>query len=103
MILNSSQITQLGVTVTQPPFNAEAKLALQVWDVLATGNRKHGLDEQSAQDHLEAALRHVNATGNDPETGLPHRAHAAARVLLTLMKIARHTTVAQAGRQGGES
>lgn len=62
--------------------------------VLALGVPKHG--EQGwrtipASKHFECALRHVvsHALGekNDPDTGEPHLAHAASRILFMLEEV----------------
>ena len=65
------------------------KLAVSVLSVLGHGNRKHALDEQTAAEHTEAALRHLTQNGNDSDTGQPHEAHAAARLILAVLALAQ--------------
>jgi hypothetical protein len=89
MILDSRTITGLGCVLTLPTFHGSRELCEQIWHILSEGNRKHGTDKQSAVTHAEHALVHLKASGDDTETGLPHRSHAAARLLLALFTISR--------------
>lgn len=66
---------------------------LRVGEVLAFGARKYGEDNwqhvpQARDRYYAAALRHLYAwrdgEENDPESGLPHLAHAACCVLFLL-------------------
>jgi hypothetical protein len=66
--------------------------ALQkVIDVLEFGAKKHEHNDWKCVEreyHLNAAFRHMAAVADgeklDPETGLPHAAHAACRILFVL-------------------
>jgi len=57
--------------------------------VLAFGQQKHGDGEtwrkEPVSNHMSAALRHLNAYQRgvtlDEESGLPHLAHAACRLM----------------------
>jgi hypothetical protein len=89
MILDSKSITALGAVLTKPPFSGSPELARAIWRVLEAGNLKHGDDRQSAITHAEHAVVHLKASDDDTETGLPHRAHAAARLLLALLEIVK--------------
>src|SRR4051794_11092284 len=64
----------------------------QVWDVLRHGARKHGPDDfwksmpveshvRHAQTHIAA---HLGGSDGDPDSALPHLAHAATRLLMAL-------------------
>jgi hypothetical protein len=69
-----------------------ADALMSVGRVLAWGDARPGNPNRwqklTARDHLAPALRHIlsHLTGEhlDPETGEPHLAHAAARVLFAL-------------------
>lgn len=66
-----------------------ARALADVDAVLSLGAAKHGdLEAGRAVDpahHLEKARSHLDrAPGLDAESGLPHAAHAAARLLLAL-------------------
>jgi hypothetical protein len=70
-----------------------AAALLEVGRVLAWGDARPGLNperwrQQSATEHLASATRHIlqHLCGRptDPETQLPHLAHAGARVLYAL-------------------
>lgn len=69
-----------------------ARALADVDAVLAHGAQKHGDLEAGRRvpvaHHLDKARSHLDRAGDgsarDPETGLPHVAHAAARLLLAL-------------------
>lgn len=70
--------------------------------VRAYGNRKYppgGFRLVSRERYIDATLRHIAAhlTGEttDPESGLPHLAHAACSLLLALQVQPTETTDAQ--------
>jgi len=89
MILDEKSIMALGVLITHHPFKGPARLALQIWEVIEQGNSKHPNDDQTAEEHIEAALRHLRKDGVDEESGLPHQAHVAARCLLGLLALTK--------------
>ena len=64
-----------------------------VGKVLAFGRAKHGENtwlEVSSEDHMAAAMRHVNAHQRgiylDAESQLPHLAHAVCRLMFIVEK-----------------
>jgi len=89
MIIADDQLMQLMDAIVSPPFSLHPNSMSKVYQVLKDGNEKHGDDDQGAEVHLEAALRHLNQTGTDEETGEPHRAHCAARCILTLLALSQ--------------
>jgi hypothetical protein len=58
----------------------------QVALALVSGDAKYGPNDwicnTTAEDHLLGALRHLGKRGNDPDTKLPHIAHAISRFVL---------------------
>lgn len=82
---------------------------LAVSAVMATGVEKHGARTWEAGrpwgGEYGAILRHLWAwwggQENDPDTGLPHLAHAAARVLMLLAMTKRRVGVDERSSGGG--
>lgn len=82
---------------------------LAVSAVMATGVEKHGARTWEAGrpwgGEYGAVLRHLWAwwggQENDPDTGLPHLAHAAARVLMLLAMTKRRVGADERGSGGG--
>lgn len=88
MRLATEQIAKVSNFLLQE-FGASPRIAGGVWRVLQGGNEKHGDDNQGAEVHLEAAVRHLNQTGTDEESGELHAAHCAARCILTLLALSQ--------------
>ena len=103
MIMNSETVTCLGGALLASPFNGNLDLVRSIWVVLDHGNGKHPDDDATPEQHLKAALRHIRRDGVDKETGASHRAHAAARCLLALVKISKSTAGFPAGREQHDS
>jgi len=91
MILKENHILNLCGHLGIAPLMVPPKTSESVREILSNGNGKHRDDEQSIEEHLEAALRHIRSGFDnlDADSGRPHRHHVIARILLALLSLAR--------------
>ena len=91
-MMDANPKTQYGLA--KPGLSKVPPLALlAVGEVMSKGAAKYGpmnwrTDPVSSSTYYDAAMRHLTAwwdgQNNDPETGLPHLAHAAANMCILL-------------------
>jgi hypothetical protein len=91
VILKENHIINLCGWLGVVPLLVPPKTSESVREILSNGNGKHRDDEQSIEEHLEAALRHIRLGLDelDADSGRPHRHHTIARILLALLSLAR--------------
>jgi len=89
MIIDDTTLISLCDVLVSEPFSLHPNSMSKVWRILKDGNVQHPERRHTAIQHLEAALRHAGATGNDEDSGLPHAAHTVSRLLLALLAICR--------------
>ena len=88
MKLETRDIITMSSVVLADVFGENHELAGQIDTILHRGNGNHD-EGQSAVTHVEHALEHLKAEGEEPSSKQPHVAHAAARLLLALMMLSR--------------